>query len=207
MDKKYIIKRIENFYKKPESVRGAKHMLLLGFDGDGDTILNALRECRDIIENVTETIKYDYIGQRSFIEFEVEFQEGIAYDKTDNNRYHMVAPDGKQWIDLDIEDLTTFPKDFFSNENIELETVSGAKTWVFTNHKRFDIIEQLLMGRKYRYRLKELKRIRITRDIIKKYKLPVTEVIREKADNTMPHSGLLENVFILDGHDVEILDK
>jgi hypothetical protein len=122
------------------------------------------------------------------------------------------------WKPLDIDSL---PDRFFTRDDIEIEQYvmvcvdpgycGKIQEWVNCSNEKIlrPHIITLLQERnvKYRYRLKELKRIRITRDIIKKYKLPVTEVIREKADNTMPHSGLLENVFILDGHDVEILDK
>jgi hypothetical protein len=98
------------------------------------------------------------------------------------------------WIELNLNDLSTFPIDFFTNENIELETISGAKTWVYTNHDRLGIMEQLKWGRKYRYKLKPLESIRITRDQWK-----------EICSNCLTSHEEDKNM-MWDGHKVEIID-
>lgn len=176
MKKKDIIKQIESFYSEPEVVRGAKHMTLLCFGNDSNTVLNALRECRYIIENVTETIKYDYIGQRSFTEFEVEFQEGISYDKTNN------------WIALD----KTTPIGIISNtDKIDVQRFMGGH-WETSNNCALDLFEDITEGwNKYRYRIREKKEpIRIT----KNFYFDMMDKYHEKLNN------------ILDGRELIIID-
>jgi hypothetical protein len=71
-------------------------------------------------------------------------------------RYHMVAPDGKQWKDLDIDNL---PSKFFTRDDIEIEGFYGGNEWCdFGRAKncRIEIIPCVInSGGKYRYRLKE----------------------------------------------------
>lgn len=154
MNKDFIVKRINKFYDTPEVVRGSGNMILLGFNGDGDIIVSALRDCRDIIENVTEIIKYDYIGQRSFVEFSVKFKEGIAYDKEGNN-----------WIDLDIDNLS----EFLNNKVEAQRLIDGSWTTRSETSKpsiAYDIAEPTISS-KYRYRIQENKEpIRITQEVL-----------------------------------------
>ena len=89
-----IIKQIRSFNSKPEVVRGDKEMTLLcmaSFGGDNEMILNAIRECRDIIESAQETIKFDYMGQRNYIEFVLTFKskplESIRITREFNNAF------------------------------------------------------------------------------------------------------------------------
>jgi hypothetical protein len=73
-------------------------------------------------------------------------------------RYHMVAPDGKQWIDLDIDNL---PSRFFTRDDIEIEWLHSDK-WCIANESRSIMISNVLNYKiKYRYRLKPLESIKI----------------------------------------------
>ena len=111
------------------------------------------------------------------------------------------------WIDLILDKINEEPTNFFHRKDIEIEYFIGCE-WVRCdkdlNHRK-TIVKYLIEGCKYRYRIQEKKPIQITRDIIKKYKLPVTQEIYEipKEEQT-GCCGIFKEKFVLDGHEVII---
>lgn len=85
--------------------------------------------------------------------------EAVAKEKTEMNN---------DWKDLEIGDLTTFPKDFFTNDRIELRNKWKEGDWYSSNYShvglRLQILKEMMSEDHYTYqwRLKPLKPIRVT---------------------------------------------
>ena len=117
----------------------------------------------------------------------------------------------KVWQDLDIDNL---PDRFFTRDDIEIEWLrlkhdnAVYDIWEIANEARHIMIGNIQKySTKYRYRLKPLESIRITRDIVKKYNIPVTEEIFEiPKEQQERNCGILDNRFVIDGRKVEIID-
>ncbi len=117
--------------------------------------------------------------------------------------------DNMEWSTLCINNI---PSDFFVNDRYEIR-VFGT---VIIRNSEFDYKLEVL---KFLYDeeskvcvqcrlkpLKPLKPIRITKELCKKYNIPVTEVIKE-TKNHLAHTGVMESYFVIDNdRKVELID-
>ncbi len=104
----------------------------------------------------------------------------------------------EDWKDLDIKDI---PGDFFDNENYEIEIYGVSSQWLSSDFNpiedRYHIIGVLREGNdKYRYRLKPLKSMRVSRDHFNKVKDSKIFVVNRDKNNDK----------WIDGRKVEIID-
>ena len=108
-----------------------------------------------------------------------------------------------QWVDLDIDNL---PDRFFTREDIEIEWFDDSGNTLLwkscTDEKRYESIEYIQDENiKYRYRIKPLESIRITREL---YNYLHYRFLNENTGLNADYNNKL--VKAIDGHKVEIIN-
>jgi len=115
------------------------------------------------------------------------------------------------WKDLDIADI---PSDFFVNENYEVKLNMGIdaslKVWgepFKSKDTVFAIVKALHLGiSEYRYRLKPLESIRITRELSSFLTSFTSEELEEKGVDLSKFENTCSFVHKFDGRKVEVID-
>ena len=111
-----------------------------------------------------QCVNMDVWNDRIHRELSNDFTADEQIAQKEYNKHQCSDPNGKQWIDLCIDNL---PDRFFTRDDIEIESMDYTLEYSKSSHTKPDLRHNIIYGLQneveYRYRLKPLESIKITR--------------------------------------------